>query len=349
MTRALSVVLVLGLACEEPRASSDSEATREETAREVGASTTTEGAWREVAARVPSGAPVETLGALEGEASVPEGALARREDGSWLTAGAEGIAIGDASAASATVVRARFVALPRDPSVSRNRSGSRTTSAPPVEVDRRSLLLTIEERLDGGRVMSLVLRDGETLDELASFLVASNADGRGHADVRLEGGELVVAVPEDCGEASCTPTRLERWALEDPLRRRVIAQAFDEVSLDERGRFALVRTEAHRSVRVIDTRDGRTLWTVSEYAPRGESCGDDPGTMPWPEAMAIAPDGARVALVERGEGLRLRIVRAAGERSETELERAVASLPALAFVDAETLVVQGETAQVLRR
>nr|MCU0675864.1 hypothetical protein [Myxococcota bacterium] len=287
-----------------------------------------------------------------GEAvTLPEGALARRSDGAWLVATPDGIAMAanerpnerpgerpderpsEVRAASASVVRARF-----------------------VEVDGRTLLLTIEERIDGGRVTSLELRDGATLAELASFLIASNPEGRGRADVRLEGRELVVALPEDCAEGSCRPTRLERWSLEDPLRRRVVAQAFDDVSLDETGRFALVRTEAHRSVRVIDTRDGTTRWTVSEYAPRGESCGDDPGSMAWPEVMAIAPDAERVALVERGEALRLRIVRAAPQEgsdgsagSVTELERAVDALPELAFADAETLAVRGATLEVLRR
>jgi hypothetical protein len=85
--------------------------------------------------------------------------------------------------------------------------------------------------------------------------------------------------------------------------------------------------------------------------------------MAWPEAMAIAPEGERVALVERGEALRLRIVRAAPQEgsdgsagsgsgsagSVTELERAVETLPELAFADAETLVVRGATLAVFRR
>lgn len=362
MTRALFFVLVLGFGCEEPSASSET-ATNAATPTTSTASTTTmsTSTWREAFELRDEGevrvlSDVIALGtqglSLVGEeVTLPVGALARRSDGAWLVAGDEGIAIaaseGTARASSGSVMHARF-----------------------VEVDARSLLLTIEERIDGGRVTSLVLRDGANLAELASFLIASNPEGRGHADVRLEGRELVVAVPEDCAEGSCRPTRLERWSLEDPLQRRVIAQAFDDVSFDESGRFALVRTEAHRSVRVIDTRDGTTRWTVSEYAPRGESCGDDPGSMAWPEAMALSPDGERAALVERGEALRLRIVRAApqeesdgsaGARSAgsmgsagsagsvTELDRAVEALPELAFADGETLVVRGATLEVFRR
>lgn len=354
MTRVLFVVLVLGLGCEEPRASSETAAIETTattaTATTPTVTTATTPTWRgafevrddvrdEGELRVHSDVialGTRGLSVVGEEVTLPEGALARRGDGAWLVTTSEGIAIADertARVAGASVVRARF-----------------------AEVDGRSLLLTIEERIDGGRVTSLVLRDGATLVELASFLIASNPEGRGHADVRLEGRELVVAVPEDCFEGSCRPTRLERWSLEDPLRRRVIAQAFDDVSLDDSGRFALLRTEAHRSVRVIDTRDGTTRWTVSEYAPRGESCGDDPQTMAWPEAMVLSPDGERVALVERGDGLRLRIVRAASEGGDddaggsvTELERAVEALPELAFVDAQTLVVRGETLRVFRR
>lgn len=367
MTRVIFVVLVLGLGCDEPRAASETTTAMTEATAAIATTTTatpaTPPTWRvafeardEGEVRVLS--DVIALGtrglSLVGEpVALPEGALARRGDGAWLVATPEGLAMAandrpnEVRAASASVVRARF-----------------------VDVDARSLLLTIEERIDGGRVTSLVLRDGATLAELASFLIASNAEGRGHADVRLERRELVVAVPEDCAEGSCRPTRLERWSLEDPLQRRVIAQAFDDVSFDESGRFALVRTEAHRSVRVIDTRDGTTRWTVSEYAPRGESCGDDPGSMAWPEVMALSPDGERAALVERGEALRLRIVRAApqeesdgsaGARSAgsmgsagsagsvTELDRAVDALPELAFADGETLVVRGATLEVFRR
>jgi hypothetical protein len=354
MSRVFFVVLVLGLGCEEPSAASETaiETTAATEATETTASaSTTAPTWREAFEVRDEGelrvhSDVIALGtrglSLAGEEiALPEGALARRGDGAWLVARAGELALGDVVAPSATVVRARF-----------------------VEVDGRALLLTIEERIDGGRVTSLGLRDGATLAELASFLLASNAEGRGRADVRLEGRELVVALPEDCADGSCRPTRLERWSLDDPLQRRVVAQAFDDVSLDESGRFALVRTEAHRSVRVIDTRDGTTRWTVSEYAPRGESCGDDPGSMAWPEAMAIAPDGERVVLVERGEALRLRIVRAAPQEgsdgsagsgsagsagSVTELERAVDALPELAFADAETLVVRGATLAVFRR
>jgi len=374
MTRAFVLLLVLG--CEEPRTSSETTSASESpTTSATTATTATAADWR-LAFEVRDEGEVRVLSdvialgtrglSLGGEAvTLPEGALTRRGDGAWLVATPDGLAMApndrpndrpndppndrpnDVRAASASVVRGRF-----------------------ADVDGRSLLLTIEERIDGGRVTSLVLRDGATLAELASFLIASNAEGRGHADVRLEGRELVVAVPEDCAEGSCRPTRLERWSLEDPLQRRVIAQAFDDVSFDESGRFALVRTEAHRSVRVIDTRDGTTRWTVSEYAPRGESCGDDPGSMAWPEVMALSPDGERVALVERGEALRLRIVRAApqeesdgsaGARSAgsmgsagsagsvTELDRAVDALPELAFADGETLVVRGATLEVFRR
>lgn len=356
MSRVFFVVLVLGLGCEEPRASSEpATETTEATETTATVSTTARSTWREAFEVHDEGelrvhSDVIALGtrglSLAGEeVALPEGALARRGDGAWLVATPEGLAIAangrPSEATVGSVVRARF-----------------------VEVDGRALLLTIEERIDGGRVTSLGLRDGATLAELASFLLASNAEGRGRADVRLEGRELVVALPEDCAEGSCRPTRLERWSLEDPLQRRVVAQAFDDVSLDESGRFALVRTEAHRSVRVIDTRDGTTRWTVSEYAPRGESCGDDPGSMAWPEAMAIAPDGERVVLVERGEALRLRIVRAAPQEgsdgsagsgsagsagSVTELERAVDALPELAFADAQTLVVRGATLAVFRR
>lgn len=376
MTRVIFVVLVLGLGCDEPRAASETTTAMTEATAAIATTTTatpaTPPTWRvafeardEGEVRVLSDViAVGTRGLSLGgeEVTLPEGALAGRGDGAWLVATPDGLAVAandrpndrpnDVRAASASVVRGRF-----------------------ADVDGRSLLLTIEERMDGGRVTSLVLRDGATLAELASFLVASNPEGRGHADVRLEERELVVAVPEDCAEGSCRPTRLERWSLEDPLQRRVIAQAFDDVSFDESGRFALVRTEAHRSVRVIDTRDGTTRWTVSEYAPRGESCGDDPGSMAWPEVMALSPDGERVALVERGEALRLRIVRAApqeesdgsaGARSAgsmgsagsgsagsagsvTELERAVEALPELAFADAETLVVRGATLEVFRR
>jgi hypothetical protein len=355
MTRVLFVVLVLGLGCEEPRTSSETAAieTTETTATATTATaivttaTATTPTWREafeVRADVRDEGEVRVhsdvialgtrgLSLVGEEVTLPEGALARRGDGAWLVVHGGEIAVGDVVAPSAQVVQARF-----------------------VEVDGRSLLLTIEERIDGGRVTSLVLRDGTTLAELASFLIASNPEGRGRAEVRLEERELVVAVPEDCFEGSCRPTRLERWSLEDPLQRRVIAQAFDDVSLDASGRFALVRTEAHRSVRVIDTRDGTTRWTVSEYAPRGESCGDDPQTMAWPEAMVLSPDGERVAVVERGDGLRLRIVRAASEGaggeaggSVTELDRAVEALPELAFADARTLVVRGETLRVFRR
>lgn len=364
MTRVLFfvLVLVLGLGCEEQSASSETAANETTAATPTTAtvSTTARSTWREAfevrddvrdegEVRVLSDViAVGTRGlSLVGEpVALPEGALARRGDGTWLVATPNGLAVAandrpsvrpnDVRAASASVVNARF-----------------------VEVDGRSLLLTIEERIDGGRVASLGLRDGATLEELASFLLASNAEGRGRADVRLEGRELVVALPEDCAEGTCTATRLERWSLDDPLQRRVIAQAFDDVSLDESGRFALVRTEAHRSVRVIDTRDGATRWTVSEYAPRGESCGDDPGSMVWPEAMVLSPDGTRVALVERAEALRMRVVRAADDTdgsghdtaggSVTELERAVEALPELAFADAETLVVRGETLRVFRR
>jgi hypothetical protein len=358
MTRVLFVVLVLGLGCEEPLAPEPEGATnatgttRSTTDSVRTAATAAAPTWREAFEARDEGelrvhSDVIALGtrglSLVGEeVTLPEGALARRGDGAWLVATSEGIAIvangrpSDVRATRGTVVRARF-----------------------VEVDGRSLLLTIEERIDGGRVASLGLRDGATLEELASFLLASNAEGRGRADVRLEGRELVVALPEDCAEGTCTATRLERWSLDDPLQRRVIAQAFDDVSLDESGRFALVRTEAHRSVRVIDTHDGATRWTVSEYAPRGESRGDDPGSMAWPEAMVLSPDGTRVALVERGEALRMRVVRAADDTdgsghdtaggSVTELERAVEALPELAFADAETLVVRGETLRVFRR
>jgi hypothetical protein len=78
--------------------------------------------------------------------------------------------------------------------------------------------------------------------------------------------------------------------------------------------------------------------------------------MAWPEAMVLSPDGERVALVERGDGLRMRIVRAASEGagdddvgSVTELDRAVDALPELAFADAQTLAVRGETLRVFRR
>lgn len=218
-----------------------------------------------------------------------------------------------------------------------------------ARVGSKTLLMTIESRESGGRVVSVMLYDGDDLSDLSSFLLAGDAGARGRADVRLDERELVVVVPEDCGLDPCGATRLERWSLDDPLQRRVITRAFDALRFDATGRYALVRTEAHRSVRVIDTRDASTVWSVSEYGPRGESCGDTPGELAWPQDMALSPDARVVALVESGAGpLRLRVAERDGESSVTRFERDVDDVPAVVFADDGTLLLASTRLAALR-
>ncbi|MEZ4251205.1 MAG: hypothetical protein R3B99_23575 [Polyangiales bacterium] len=231
----------------------------------------------------------------------------------------------------------------------RERASYAVEAARFARVGDKTLLMTIESREDGGRVVSVMLYDGDDLSDLSSFLLAGDAGSRGRADVRLDERELVVVIPEDCGLDPCGATRLERWSLDDPLQRRVITRAFDELRFDASGRYALVRTHAHRSVRVIDTRDASTVWSVSEYGPRGESCGDTPGELAWPQDMALSPDARVVALVETGAGpLRLRVAERDGESSVTRFERLVDEVPAVAFADDGTLLLASTRLVALR-
>ncbi|MCB9614505.1 MAG: hypothetical protein H6722_18860, partial [Sandaracinus sp.] len=231
----------------------------------------------------------------------------------------------------------------------RERASYAVEAARFARVGDKTLLMTIESREDGGRVVSVMLYDGDDLSDLSSFLLAGDAGSRGRADVRLDERELVVVIPEDCSLDPCGATRLERWSLDDPLQRRVITRAFDELRFDASGRYALVRTHAHRSVRVIDTRDASTVWSVSEYGPRGESCGDTPGELAWPQDMALSPDARVIALVETGAGpLRLRVAERDGESSVTRFERLVDEVPAVAFADDGTLLLASTRLVALR-
>lgn len=287
---------------------------------------------------------------------LPYPVLARRDDGAFLVVGDGTLELrhlastsnGSDSTPSSTLAstpldrtiieRARFVSL-----------GATPTPSAELPSEHAVLLLTIETRHESTSVTSLVLRAGDDLDELAGFLLADGSGSRGTADVRLDDRELVVVVPEECHEGECTPTRLERWSLHDPLDRRVVARSFDEAALDASGRFALVRTLAHRSVRVIDTRDGSTRWSVAEYGPRAESCGDDPGEERWPQAMALAPGGEVAALVESGPGpLALRVIARDGEGSKARLEQPIHGASSIRFADDDTLLIGSSGLVALR-
>ena len=276
---------------------------------------------------------------------LPYRAIARRADGAFLVVGDGTLELRHlaSNSTSPATITSTSASTPLDRTIERARFASlATTPTPSAELPSEDavLLLTIETRHEATSVTSLVLRAGDDLDELATFLLADGSGSRGTADVRLDDRELVVVVPEECHEGECTPTRLERWSLHDPLDRRVIARAFDEAALDASGRFALVRTLAHRSVRVIDTRDGSTRWSVAEYGPRAESCGDDPGEERWPQAMALAPGGEVAALVESGPGpLALRVIARDGESSTARLEQPIHGASSILFTDDDTLLV----------
>lgn len=238
------------------------------------------------------------------------------------------------------------------------RGSSQVVVEPGAEIDAfvasvdATRFATIQTRYRGGKpVIELVLRD--EAGAIRSRIELARDPSRGRADARWDEGELVVVVPESCRGGTCTPTRLERWPAGDPDARRTLASRFDDALLDATGRSALVRTRAHRSVRVVDTRDASTRWSVEGYGPRAESCGDDPSEERWPQAAALSPGGTHVALVESGPGgVRLRVLRVEGEGSREVFQQELVDAPSITFAGSEadpTLLVVGRTLVALRR